>query len=96
MTVMPAFRSRAAYEKSRWARDLGYIEEPVTMAAYLESFREAGLVVEWMDYDDSRESGPSSWKRRLAGDGVYRFYRRRVRPLYAQTNFIFICRFKKD
>lgn len=90
--VLPAIGREAAYADSQWARDLGYIEDPVGMGEYRAAFREAGLVVERIEVERSREFGLKSWKRRLAPDAVYRFYRRRVRPIYAQTTFTFVCR----
>ncbi|MCZ7585340.1 MAG: hypothetical protein M5R36_19490 [Deltaproteobacteria bacterium] len=51
--VLPRIGSRAAYAQSQWARDLGYIEEPVTMREYLAAFDAAGLTVESMDYERS-------------------------------------------
>ncbi|MCC6158712.1 MAG: class I SAM-dependent methyltransferase [Deltaproteobacteria bacterium] len=92
--VLPVVNRAKAYAESQWARDLGYIEDPVGMRDYLAAFREAGLEVESVDYERSREFGLKSWKRRLIPTPFYDVYRRRIRPLWAQTTFTFVCRLR--
>ncbi len=90
--VLPRFFRSKAHRSLAEARAMGYIEEPVVMREYEAAIREAGLKIVSTDYDTSRESPEISWKRRLTPDFVYEFYRRRVRPMYAMTSFIFVCR----
>lgn len=90
--VLPAIGTKAAYDQSRWARNLGYIEEPVTMKEYRRAFSSAGLLLEKIIVETSREHGLKSWKRNLAPESLYRFYRRHLRPIFALTTFIFECR----
>ncbi|MCB9478272.1 MAG: class I SAM-dependent methyltransferase [Deltaproteobacteria bacterium] len=90
--VLPTFGRQKAYDQSQWARDLGYIEEPVTMSEYKRAFRDAGLTVERVTYERSREIGPKSWKRKLLPDFLYDFYRNHVRRHWALTSFHFVCR----
>ncbi len=90
--VLPIIGRRKAYLASESARQAGYIEEPITMAQYLAAFHSAGLKTTYIDYDTSRENLPISWKRRMLPKWAYNLYRRRIRPLYALTNFIFTCR----
>lgn len=92
--VLPIVNRAKAYAESQWARDLGYIEDPVGMREYLAAFREAGLEVVDLDYERSREYGLKSWKRRLIPTPLYDAYRRRIRPIWAQTTFTFVCRLR--
>ncbi len=93
--VLPVVNRAKAYAASQWARDLGYIEDPVGMREYLGAFREAGLEVVDRDYERSREFGLRSWKRRLIPSALYDAYRRRIRPIWAQTTFTFVCRLRR-
>ncbi|MBZ0273387.1 class I SAM-dependent methyltransferase [bacterium] len=90
--ALPVIGRRRAYDESRWARDLGYIEEPVTMSEYRRAFREAGLDIVSCEYERSRETGPRSWKRRLFPAPMYDVYRNRVRALWALTSFTIVCK----
>lgn len=89
--VLPRIGRRAAYEQSAWAREAGYIEEPVSMDEYRAALREAKLDIVALEHESSRETAPHSWKRRLA-PGLYHAYRRYFRPIYALTSFSFVCR----
>jgi SAM-dependent methyltransferase len=90
--VLPIFGRRKAYLESADAREMGYIEQPVSMTQYMSAIRSAGLKTVFMDYDTSREDLAPSLKRRMTPKFLYRLYRRRIRPMYALTNFIFVCR----
>ncbi len=90
--VLPIFGRRKAYLESAGAREMGYIEQPVSMTQYMSAIRGAGLKAVSMDYDTSREDLVPSLKRRMTPKFLYRLYRRRIRPMYASTNFIFVCR----
>ncbi|MCL4236017.1 MAG: methyltransferase domain-containing protein, partial [Deltaproteobacteria bacterium] len=93
--VLPIVNRAKSYAESQWARDLGYIEDPVGMREYRAAFFEAGLEVIDLDYERSREFGLKSWKRRLLPAPLYDLYRRRIRPIYAQTTFTFVCRLRR-
>jgi len=92
--VLPLVNSKAAYAQSQWARDLGYIEDPVKMSGYMQAIESAGLKLEFKQYERSRETGPVSWKRKIVPESFYVFYRQSFRPIYAQTSFNFVCRKK--
>ena len=87
----PLFRDRA-YAASQWARDLGYIEDPVGKGEYLAAFDRAGFDAERMGLFDTREDGTARGLRRLVPGPVREAYRARVYPLAHAVSMRFVLR----
>jgi SAM-dependent methyltransferase len=88
--VLPPLFRRRACAASAWARELGYVEDPVGKRELLAAFDEAGFDVIAAGADDPRADERPRGLRRLVPGAARALYRERVRPLTRSASMRFV------